>query len=122
MPIGMSRPGRSHSSAHVETASKPMYAKKMTAAPAPMPAPPFGAKGCQFSGRTRPAQTATKSSSTPIFTATMTAFRRADSRTPHTRTAVSTATMAAASALKTMGTPSTCGAPATTPGKARALR
>ena len=38
IPMGMSRPGFLHSSAHVETASKPMYAKKMIAAPAPMPA------------------------------------------------------------------------------------
>ena len=52
MPIGMSRPGFLHSSAHVETASKPMYAKKMIAAPAPIPGKPFGANGCQFSGFT----------------------------------------------------------------------
>ncbi len=31
-----------------------MYAKKMTAAPAPTPAKPLGAKGCQFSGAHEP--------------------------------------------------------------------
>ena len=68
MPMGMSRPGFLHSSAHVETASKPMYAKKMTAAPAPIPAKPLGAKGCQFSARTKRAQTRTKKARTTSFT------------------------------------------------------
>jgi len=46
IPIGMSRCGFLHSSAAVETASNPMYAKKMSAAPVPMPVQPFGANGC----------------------------------------------------------------------------
>jgi hypothetical protein len=52
MPIGMSFWGLRHSSAAVETASKPMYAKKIRAAPVPMPAQPLGAKGCQLAGLT----------------------------------------------------------------------
>ncbi len=52
MPIGRSRLGQRHSSAVVETASKPMKAKNTTAAPAWIPAQPLGAKGCQFSGLT----------------------------------------------------------------------
>ena len=52
MPMGRSRRGLRHSSAAVETASKPMKAKNTTAAPAWMPAQPLGAKGCQFSGLT----------------------------------------------------------------------
>ena len=48
----MSFCGLRHSSAAVETASKPMYAKKIRAAPVPIPAHPFGAKGCQFPGLT----------------------------------------------------------------------
>ena len=43
IPKGMSRPGFLHSSAHVETASNPMYAKKMMAAPPAMPEKPLGA-------------------------------------------------------------------------------
>ena len=50
IPIGMSFWGFRHSSAAVETASNPMYAKKISAAPEPIPAHPFGANGCQFSG------------------------------------------------------------------------
>ena len=64
MPIGMSRFGFLHSSAHVETASKPMYAKKMIAAPVEMPAKPFGANGCQFAGLTNLKLTKTKNAST----------------------------------------------------------
>ena len=46
---------------------------------------------------------------------TIAALKRADSRTPHTRTMVTTATMNTASPLKTMGTPSACGAVAMSP-------
>jgi len=44
MPIGRSRAGFRASSAVVETASNPMYAKKMKAAPPNMPAQPKGKK------------------------------------------------------------------------------
>ena len=122
MPLGMSRPGSSHSSAHVETASNPMYAKKMTAAPAPTPAKPFGAKGCQFSVRTKRVQARTKKARTTSLTPTITVLTRADSLTPQTRTIVTAATMPIARALKTMGTPRTCGALASRSGEADAVR
>ena len=48
----MSRCGFLHSSAVVEIASKPMYAKKTSDAPVMMPVKPFGANGCQFAGVT----------------------------------------------------------------------
>ena len=44
IPIGKSRCGFFASCAVVETASNPIYAKKMYAAPAPMPEKPLGAK------------------------------------------------------------------------------
>ncbi len=50
MPIGKSRCGFFVSSAVVETASKPMKAKKTIAAPPMMPPNPLGANGCQFAG------------------------------------------------------------------------
>ena len=52
MPNGMSRCGSFVSSAAVETASNPMYAKKMIAAADEMPCQPLGANGVQFSGLT----------------------------------------------------------------------
>src|SRR5258707_5615099 len=48
MPIGMSRRGLRVSSAVVETASKPMNAKKTMAAPLISPAKPLGVNGCQL--------------------------------------------------------------------------
>src|SRR5438105_8219622 len=47
IPIGKSRCGFFASCAVVETASNPIYAKNMYAAPAPMPEKPNGAKLCQ---------------------------------------------------------------------------
>ena len=55
MPNGMSRLASLASSDAVDTASKPMYAKKMIAAALPMPLNPLGAKPpctVQFSGLT----------------------------------------------------------------------
>ena len=52
IPRGRSRPGFLVSSAAVETASKPMYAKKMSEAPLRMPWSPLGANGVQFVGVT----------------------------------------------------------------------
>ena len=52
MPMGMLRCGLRVSSAAVDTASNPMYAKKMLAAAFEIPAKPFGAKGVQFAGFT----------------------------------------------------------------------
>ncbi len=50
MPIGKSRCGFFASSAVVDTASKPMYAKKTTAAAAITPEKPYGMNGDQFVG------------------------------------------------------------------------
>src|ERR1700732_3369908 len=47
IPIGRSRCGFLGCCAVGETASNPMYAKKMYAAPAPIPLKPYGAKLCQ---------------------------------------------------------------------------
>ena len=52
IPIGMSRRGLCVSSAVVETASKPMNAKKRL-----LPRRPFGIYGCQFVGFTMKAPT-----------------------------------------------------------------
>ena len=52
MPIGMSFFGLRASSAVVDTASNPMYAKKTMAAPAATPENPLGAKGVQLAGLT----------------------------------------------------------------------
>ena len=94
----------------------------MTAAPAPIPAVPFGAKGCQFCGCTLVAHAATKKSSTPTLMTTIAPLKRADSRTPHTSRTVSAATTAAARPLKTTGTPRRCGAPSTMPPSRDAVR
>ena len=50
--IGKSLWGFFVSSAAVETASNPIYAKKIIKAPINIPGKPFGANGTQFSGRT----------------------------------------------------------------------
>ena len=62
--MGRSRCGFLVSCAAVETASKPMYAKKTADAPRRMPEKPKrpgpslgGMNGCQFSGRTKPKPT-----------------------------------------------------------------
>ena len=55
-----------------------------------------------------------KNSSTRILIATMMALKPADSRMPHTSTAVMSATMPKARTLKTMGMPAMCGAAAST--------
>ena len=47
MPIGISRCGFFASWAAVETASKPIYAKKMTAAPVTTPLKPYGMNSAQ---------------------------------------------------------------------------
>ena len=120
MPIGMSRFGLRASSAVVETASKPMYAKKTIAAPAAIPWNPFGAKGCQFSGFVYLKQTSTKNPRTTSLMATMTKLKLADSRIPHTSTTVITATMTKAIRLSTIGIPKKCGAAATSSGILRA--
>ena len=61
-------------------------------------------------GDTYLSATTTKKMRTRIFTSTMPALKRADSRMPRTRMTVIRATIASASRLKTIGTPKTCGA------------
>ena len=60
MPIGRSRCGLRASSAAVETASKPIYAKKISDAPFITPLKPNGMKLSQFAGLTCPAATKMK--------------------------------------------------------------
>ena len=91
IPIGTSRVGFLASSAWVETESKPMYAKKMMAAPEAIPLKPFGAKGVQCSGLTNLKLTKTKKASTTSLIATIQKLKLADSRIPHTSTTVSLA-------------------------------
>ena len=52
IPIGKSLCGFLVSSAAVEIASNPIYAKKIIKAPINIPSNPFGANGVQFSGFT----------------------------------------------------------------------
>src|SRR5207245_11391447 len=88
MPIGMSRFGFRAYAAVVETASKPMYAKKTIDAPVRIPWKPLGANGCQFAGLTYLKLTITKKPRTTSLIATIQKLKFADSRTPHTRTIV----------------------------------
>ena len=115
MPIGRSRPGRSVSSASVDTASKPMYAKKTIAAPENVPRQPLGWNGVQFfaivDGDTYHSPSATKKTRTATLTTTIALLNRADSSIPRTRTTVIAAVMSSASRLKTIGTPKRTGAP-----------
>ena len=64
IPMGKSHRGLRHSSEAVNTASKPMNAKKTTAAPAHTPGQRLGMKGCKFSGFTYIEPTMTKNAST----------------------------------------------------------
>ncbi len=109
MPRGMSRPGSLHSSAAVEMASKPMYAKKMSEAPRHTPGKPPGKNGCQWAWLTWNEPTAMKKSSVITLRTTTTLLNRADSLTPMTRSHVMAAVMSTASRLHTMGIPKTTG-------------
>ena len=102
MPMGMSRFGFFDSCAAVDTASKPIYAKKITAAPRhtpdhpKCPKPPRfgGTNGCQFafssSGRVTSVYPPTpmNTSSTATFTTTMKLLKFADSLMPTISTVV----------------------------------
>jgi hypothetical protein len=101
MPIGRSRLGFFASSAVVETASKPMYAKNTTAPAAMMPDQPYGAKGDQFSGFTNAAPAPMKNTTATSLIPTMTALARADSRTPTTNRTMMTRTIKTARILMT---------------------
>src|SRR5579872_3266840 len=79
MPIGMSRCGLRASWAVVETASNPMYAKKITPAPRMTPLHPNtphspvlgGTNGCQFCAFTYANPNAITSNTIATFTDTM---------------------------------------------------
>src|SRR6185503_12789444 len=101
MPIGRSLFGFLASSAVVDTASKPMYAKKTTAAAAVTPGHPYGANGDQFFGTTYPTPTMMKNTTAASLTATMAALKRALSRTPITRSVLMRSTMSTAGRLIT---------------------
>src|ERR1700678_1999219 len=102
MPMGISRCGFFVSCAAVETASNPMYAKKITPAPRATPDHPYspkfpvlgGMNGCQFleaiSGwcRTKYPATPMKTRTMETFSITIALFRLADSLMPTTRTVV----------------------------------
>ena len=81
-----------------------------------MPENPFGANGVQFTGLTKWKLTKTKNPSTTSLIATIQKLNDADSRIPQTSTTVIAATIANARMLRTIGTPKTCGAAATTSG------
>src|ERR1700716_1609852 len=78
--IGISRCGFLLSSAVVETASKPINAKKTMAAPLMTPAKPFGTNGCQFVGFTTNAPKAIKKTTTATLMITIIVFAAALSR------------------------------------------
>src|SRR5690348_356870 len=87
----------------------------MIAAPALIPAKPFGAKppsagSVQFDGLIRKAPTAMKKRMIPILSSTIALLALADSRTPITRMTVMTATERNAGRLAMIGIPKTCGA------------
>ena len=76
MAIGRSRPGLFDSSEPVETASKPMYAKKITPAATVIPLTPWGAKGTKFPLLKAVKATMTKNARTISLMPTMTALTR----------------------------------------------
>ena len=105
----MSRCGLRASCADVDTASKPMYAKKITPAPRRTPLQPYspkvpvfgGMNGCQFAGSMNIAPAPITISRSAILSTTMTAFTDADSRTPMISSAVTATVIATAGTLKT---------------------
>ena len=104
MPNGISFCGFFASWAAVETASNPIYAKNTTLAPRMMPDHPycpkcprfFGIKGCQFAimcagwANAYTVAMPMKNSTTDTLIITAALLKFADSRTPTTRTAVTT--------------------------------
>src|SRR5256885_17181843 len=127
MPTGMSRLGFLDSSEAVETASKPMYAKKTMDAPEKMPFQPLGAKpfqvvkepsGTQLRTLKKRRPTAMKNTRMTSLVATMIVLKRVDSLTPTTSSQVSASTMRTAKRLKTTGWPNRTGAEARTSGGA----
>src|SRR5688500_20088430 len=124
--MGMSRRGFRASCAAVETASNPMYAKKITAAPRMMPdrpnspnVPVFGGtSGVNLVESTNAAPATITSTTTATLTTTMTPLTVADSRTPRTRSAVTSSAMITAGRLKMAVTVLPSAAASTVPGAA----
>src|SRR6202041_83597 len=79
-PIGMLRWGFLVSSAAVDTASKPTYAKNIEAAAPPMPSQPNGANGAKFSALMTGSASAQNSTKAATLMQTSTAFTVALSR------------------------------------------
>src|SRR5690242_12744165 len=108
MPIGMSRCGLRASCAAVETASKPMNAKKLTPAPRSTPLRPYspkwpalgGMNGCQFARLMYAAPNAANNSSTTTLITTMPVLSPADSRMPMMSNTEIASTTTAAGMLK----------------------
>src|SRR3954453_12702722 len=105
----MSRCGSRASCAVVDTASKPMNAEKITAAPRSTPLQPYspncpvfaGTNGCQLSARTNQIPPAITTAITPTLTATMIVFVVVDSRTPTSNSSVTAHVISTAGRLKT---------------------
>ncbi len=120
MPIGMSFCGLRASCAVVETASNPIYAKKITLAPLSTPDQPKwpkwpvfgGMNGCQLAAAiagcllTKIAASAMNTSTTETLIITIAEFRFADSFTPTTRIVVITRIASSATRLNA---PVACG-------------
>src|SRR5262245_59848235 len=109
IPIGMSFCGFFASWAAVETASKPIYAKKITAAPRIIPLQPYlpnspvfsGIKGDQFAEFTNIAPAAIIIMITATLIMTITELTLADSLMPITSNMVTIAVISTAGRLKT---------------------
>src|SRR5215212_4643447 len=99
MPMGRSRLGFFASSAVVDTASNPMYAKKTTAAPVMTPEKPYGMNGDQFSGFTYVNPTRMKNATAASLIATIAALNSALSRTPTTSSTMMPSTIRIAGIL-----------------------
>ena len=114
MPMGRSRCGFLASCAVVDTASNPIYAKKMYAAPAPIPEKPYGAKLCQslpqFEKFTYLMPRMMTNSTTDNLIATIVALKRALSLMPTTRIQVMIRAITNAGRLKPISTPKMLGA------------
>src|SRR5215813_839746 len=114
MPIGKSRCGFFASCAVVDTASNPMYAKKMYAAPAPIPPNPYGAKLCQSlphdAVETYLAPSPITNSTTETLITTIVALKLALSLMPMHSTKVMISAMTNAGRLKPISNPKIVGA------------
>ena len=126
MPNGMSRCGFFASCAVVDTASKPMYAKKMIAPPRITPLHPnspnvpvlAGTNGVQFDGMMNQTAPITIAITTPTLIATMIVLIDADSRMPTTSSAVTAITSRIAGRLTIAVTGSPPGTATSVPGAA----